>query len=764
MMRTWTIAFLVGIAIGQQCAETPHPAWLLLLCVCVFGVIFAKNWLKPLFVVISGFLWLFTSLFLFSHTPFPLQYEGKELLLEGTIASIPRISTRSSRFDFITQLDNKPYRFRLNWYRKQDQQPQAGEHWRLRIKLKRPHGVSNPGGFDYERNLYRHGISATGYVRRDDVNAKIDDIEPLTTFSTQLARLRQSISNALRKQLSAGSHQGLIEALAIGNRDRITPVEWDVLTRTGTIHLVAISGLHIGLVAGLIYFLVRFFVSRSVFLLRYFPAQVPAAACAILAALTYAMLAGFSIPTQRAFLMVCIMMVSLMQRRTIRSSNILALSLLLILIFDPMSVVDIGFWLSFGAVAIIIFAVTGRLGNTNGIRSWGKIQLVIAVGMLPMSLLFFQKLSIAAPLANIIAVPVVSFITVPATLLGTVTLDVFQQVSEVMFYIAIGSLNGLWFFLEWLNAQTWSVVEMHAPIMWTLIPATLGAAWLLMPGGFPLRWMGTTLFLPVFFITQAKPAVGELRLSLVDVGQGLSVFIQTRNHSLIYDAGPRYSASFDAGKNIVIPFLKSQGILSLDTLIVSHGDNDHSGGARSILDQLEVNTVYTGANPARWQHDKAIPCRAGQSWHWDGVDFRFIYPIGETATSGNNRSCVLQVSIGDYAIMLPGDIESKAEKELALRFKDQLQSDLLISPHHGSKTSSSPAFIKYVAPKLLLIANGYKNRYRFPHDSVAERYTDSGIIFFETAKMGAISVAVTAKGLAKPVFWRDKMQKYWHTR
>jgi len=763
-MRTWTIAFLMGIVAAQQCSQTPSSVWLLLLPVSLLISIIARSWLKPVFAFSTGFLWVFAYVLLFSHHTFPQDHEGKELLLEGTIASIPKSSSRSLRFDFNTQLTNKPYRFRLSWYEKQDQQPKAGEHWRLLVKLKRPYGTSNPGGFDYERNLYRHGISATGYVRRDAINERMENLSKLTTIDMGVNQLRQYISDTLRERLMNSSHQGLIEALAIGNRDRVTSSEWDILTRTGTIHLVAISGLHIGLVAGLVFFLVRFVVSHSKILFRYFPAQVPAAGCAIIAAFIYALLAGFSIPTQRAFLMVCVIMASLIYRRTILPSNVLAVSMLIILCLDPMSVLDMGFWLSFAAVAIIIFSVAGRIRSAGLLMGWGKIQFVIAAGMLPISLLFFQKISIAAPFANLIAVPVVSFITVPMTLLGTMTLDILPVLSDRLLYLATTSLDMLWVFLEWLNSQSWSIIETTAPVTWTLLPATIGAVWMLMPRGSPVRWLSIILFLPALLITQERPKPNELRLSLIDVGQGLSVFIETRNHNLVYDTGPRYSSRFDSGKNIIIPFLKSQGVTKLDTLIVSHGDNDHSGGAKAIIQLLKVKTIYTGANPRRWQHMEAKRCQSGESWQWDGVDFKFIHPVDGDTVGGNNSSCVLKVSIGSHAILLPGDIEARAEHELVARLKDNLQSDLLISPHHGSKTSSSSAFVDQVAPELILIGNGYRNRYRFPHHGVTRRYEEAGIAWYETARQGAISVNMNGEGLGKPVFWRNRMQRYWHTQ
>ena len=762
-MRTGTIAFMMGIVVAQQCSDIPDSAWLLLLPGCLFLFVTNNHVLKALLAFTAGFLWVFAYILFFSHLVFPSSLEGKELLVEGTITSIPKKSSHFSRFDFETRLNDRPYLFRLSWYEKHATPPQAGEHWRLLIKLKRPRGVLNEGGFDYEQSLYRHGISATGYVRRNNANEKITNETKNFLLNEWVAAFRQSISTKLRDRLD-GNHDGIIEALAIGVRDKISPAEWDILTRTGTIHLVAISGLHVGLVAGLVFFMIRFLVSRSRILMRYYPAQAYAAACAIVVAFLYAMLAGFSIPTQRALLMICVVMISLMQRRVICSSYIVSLSLLLILIFDPLSVLDNGFWLSFGAVVVIVFAAVGRVKSDASLLNWGKVQLVIALGMLPLTLFFFQRISLSAPIANLFSVPLVSFITVPTTLLGTLTIDLTPKFSGFLLDIATESLNILWLFLAWIDSQVWSVIEMHSPALWTLLPLSVGVLWLLMPRGFPARWIGVMFFLPAFFVTNNELAEGELKIDLIDVGQGLSVLIKTKNHQLLYDTGARYSESFDAGKNIIIPFLKSQNILSLDKLIVSHGDNDHSGGANSILRKLVVDKVYSGAKPKRWHYKKAISCQSDQAWSWDGVDFRFLHPVKIKNSGGNNNSCVLQVSIGTQRILLTGDIETKAEKELVARFQKGLQSNLLIAPHHGSNTSSSQAFIDSVAPQVVWIANGYRNRYGFPHPEVAYRYANRGTNLFETAKFGGISTRMTAEGFDKPAFSRLKMQRYWHTQ
>ena len=761
-MRTGTLAFMTGIVAAQQSSQIPSTAWLLFIPVALAGLFVSKSWLKPLFAVLLGFSWVFAAILLFQDSKFPAELEGKELLLEGTIASLPSTSSRSTKFNFKTRINNKAYLVKLSWYEKLYRPPKAGEHWRLLLKLKRPHGSMNPGGFDYEKSLYRKGIAASGYVRRNEVNQKLQQVEPDVSISRYILRQRQSLSLALQKTLDQKQHAGIIEALSIGERKRITVDEWNVLTRTGTIHLVAISGLHIGLVAGFAFLLVRLVVSRIPFILRKVPVQIPAAITAILVALVYALLAGFTIPTQRAFLMVCVVMLSLIQRRTVSTSTILSFSLLLILVFDPMSVLDIGFWLSFTAVAVILLAATGRVKRPSVISATGKIQFVIAMGMLPLMLLFFQRVSLAAPLANLVAVPWLSFITVPATLSAVISLDFLPGLADGLFTIASESLTILWIMLQWLSAQQWSILNTPTPPMWTLVPASIAAIYLLMPRGMPGRWLALLLFLPAFTVTQASPEDGELNLTLIDVGQGLSVLLQTRKHSLLFDAGARYSPGADAGNNIVTPFLKSQGIRQLDSLIVSHGDNDHSGGANSVLMNFPVQHIYSGADRHRWNNIDAKPCFAGQSWQWDGVQFEILHPQREQGRGGNNRSCVLQVRVGHYRILLPADIERQAESQLLARYGKQLKSNILIAPHHGSKTSSSAAFIDAVAPEMVLVANGYRNRYRFPHHSIVERYEKARISWLETQHSGAISIRISPSGLSETIQWRERLRRYWH--
>lgn len=755
---------MTGIVVMQQVSQTPSMLWLLSLPVAVAGFFLTKPIYRPFFTFIFGLNWVLVSVHLFAAPSLDVDYEGKHILLQGTVSSIPRQTSRATQFLFRAKLENRPYLIKLSWYEKPPYPLRAGDKWRLMVKLKRPHGSMNPGGFDYERSLFRQHISATGYVRRDDSNQLLMGDETASVLSDYMVKARQAVASALQRHLQDTSHAGIIEALSIGERSRITANEWEVLTRTGTTHLIAISGLHIGLIAGLVFLLTRFVVARLWFISQRTPVQILAALASIMAALAYAFLAGFTIPTQRALLMVCIVMLSIIQRRQVASSTVLSLSLLAVLLIDPLSVLDTGFWLSFFAVAIILFKVSGRIRPASVLSGMFTLQFVIAIGMLPLMLWFFQRLGIAAPLANVIAVPWMSFVVVPLTLLATSLIPLSPALADSMLQLTSQMLSGLWIILEWLSAQPWAIIDTAMPVGWTYIPFAIGVVYLLVPKGVPARWLAPLLFLPALMVKHPVPAPGVLRVVLLDVGQGLSVLLQTQNHSLLFDTGPRFTDSFNAGKHIILPFLKSQGILQLDRLVVSHGDNDHSGGAHAILSAVPVHRVVTGALASRWYDTRATFCHAGETWTWDGVEFAFLYPFAPPYQRDNNNSCVLQVRVGKYRVLLPADIERQAEQLLVKYYGSQLQSQLLIAPHHGSKTSSSAAFIDTVAPEWVLVANGYRNRYQFPHPVVTDRYATRSIPWLETQDSGAISLQISTGGMTPPQRWRDKLRRYWHHR
>jgi competence protein ComEC len=760
-MVAGTLAFLFGIAVLQVQAELPAAPWLAaLLPLLVLPWLFprSRRWAaRPVALAAAGFLWAWFSATTVLQQHLPAALEGEDLVLEGVVAGIPETDTQRTRFLLETSRllhDGAelppPGRVRLAWYAPAPPL-QAGERWRLQVRLKRPHGMVNPGSFDYEGWLYQQRLRATGYVRPGTETVRLAQ----DSGDFPLQRLRQQLYEKLT--VLAGEHPlgGMLAALALGERQGITPAQWQLLRATGTNHLVAISGLHIGIVAGLLFFLVRRFWPWP----ERLPSPKAAALAALFAALLYAALAGFSIPTRRALIMVAVAMLALLGQRTPRPSRVLALALLAVLLLDPLAVLAPGFWLSFGAVAVILYGMGARLGSGGWWWRWGRVQLLVAAGLAPLLAVWFQQVPLVAPLANLPAVPWVSLLVVPLVLLGTALAPVLPGAAAGVLHLALLALDGLWWWLEFcagLAPQEWSVL---AAAPWTVVPAVLGLAWLLAPRGWPARWLGLFWLLPMLLVQPPGPAPGEAAVTVLDVGQGLAVLVRTAGHVLLYDTGPRYGPDADAGAMVIVPLLRHFGIDRIDTLILSHGDTDHAGGLSTVVAALPVGrTLSSSAEPAAGID--ADICRRGQGWRWDGIDFELLYPPQDTASRGNDGSCVLRVSNSAGSVLLSGDIEAAAEGELLVFAPERLRSDVLVAPHHGSRTSSSPPFVTAVAARHVLFSVGYRNRYGFPHPAVAARYSSAGTESHTTAAEGAITVRLTADSVVLES-WRQQARRYW---
>jgi len=365
--------------------------------------------------------------------------------------------------------------------------------------------------------------------------------------------------------------------------------------------------------------------------------------------------------------------------------------------------------------------------------------------------------------ANAIAIPWVSFVVMPLTLLGTAMILPLPTLGGELLHIATYIIDILFVSLEWFASFEWSLWLHYTPPLWTVITAMVGVAILLLPRGFPARWLGIVWLLPLFFIPPAYPQRGEVWFTLLDVGQGLAAVIRTENYVLVYDTGPKSRSGFDTGSAVVIPFLRAKGIQQIDRLLISHGDNDHSGGARSILETLTVSEVLTSATE-KFKGDNVLSCQAGQHWHWDNVNFQILYPPANFIVSKkNNRSCVLKVTTASgISILLPGDIEKRAEYNLLRRYRTDLKADILIAPHHGSKTSSTENFIDAVQPTIALFPVGYRNRFGHPNKEIMQRYRRRKIHTWDTAKAGAIQFRLSDDGISE--FWlaREEMRRYWH--
>jgi competence protein ComEC len=430
------------------------------------------------------------------------------------------------------------------------------------------------------------------------------------------------------------------------------------------------------------------------------------------------------------------------------------------------AVLSVGWWLSFWAVAIIAWLTAGRYGRQGIGYRWFYMHIALAICMLPALLMFFQQASLVAPLANFLAVPWVGMLVVPVALLGTLVAMINEMAGQTLLGVSAWLLALIWPWLDWLAQLDFSLWRQHQPLAWTLLPAVFGLAVLFMPRGLPGRWTGLVMLLPLFLVRPDKPLHGEIWVTLLDVGQGLATVVQTRNHTLVYDTGPRFSRTFDTGQAVVVPFLRHQGIRRIDKLIISHGDNDHIGGADSVLAAYPVASLLSGV-PGKLPDSGAEKCQSGDQWRWDNVTFSILHPGPASSSTGNDASCVLRIEVpGGQGALLTGDIEAPSERALLQNQPGSLPADVLIAPHHGSATSSSADFVKAVSPEIVLFPAGYQNRYKFPKQDVVERYAAIGAEIHTTGESGALMIKLGAStaGQLKTSLHREMQRRYWQSR
>jgi len=768
-MLAGAISFLFGILFLTSLPDLPDAFFVGFLPALVFFAIFSPRPIRIAAWFGAGFLWALFRAEIGVSNILPMGLEGHDLTLDGIVASIPMESERKTGF-LLDVLEIEPpvqvsnenkwgrgQRIRLNWYR---EAPQLlpGERWCLTVRLKRPRGFRNPG-FDYEKWLFQQGIRATGYVRSGSENRKIAEGDQLS-----LTRVRYGLARVIEEKLAGSPHAGIVKALAIGIRDDITEQQWTILRKTGTAHLMAISGLHIGLITTLIFFGVRRTLPARLALVA--PAQRIAALVAIGGAFGYAALAGFSLPTQRALVMVCVVMAGMFWRRHLSTWFSLAFALLVILLLEPFAVLSIGFWLSFAAVAIILFGITGHLSARNRWWRWGRVQILVAIGLLPLTLLFFGQHPLISPVANLVAIPWVGFVVMPFVLMGTCLIGLFPDFGGFLLGVGNDAIATIWPLMEKLASLDFVYQKTFAPPLWSVVAGGVGIVLLLLPRGVPGRWLGIVWLLPLFLVPVPRPYMGEVWFDLLDVGQGLAVVLRTREHVLVYDVGPLYSANFDAGKAVVVPFLRNQGVRLVDRVLVSHQDKDHIGGLKSLLREFPVATLMTNGlftkGSVSLDPPHIVPCRDGIQWHWDGVDFRVLHPPQAGKVSDNNESCVLKISNTGGAILLTGDIEHAAERRLLRDHADKLHADVLVVPHHGSRSSSSEAFIEAVKPRYALFSVGYRNRFGLPAKAVVTRYERNGAYLLFSDQSGAIGFRLTPEeGIEGPTSYREEARHFW---
>lgn len=815
-MRCAILGLIGGVAWLQTLAVLPGVGMQIacLCCALFWAALAARAMRPPLRAVLAatagalaGFAWAAFVATGALSTELAKSDEGRDFEVVGTIDSLPGRLDNGVRFNFAVESPSSvPPMIVLSWYagaragRGAAPPPELlpGERWHLRVRLQRPHGNANPYGFDYEALLLEQGVRATGYVRAEGRNERLAGLVP--SAHNAVERTRYAIRQRIAAALPEARYGAVIAALVVGDQRGISQQDWQVFSRTGISHLVSISGLHITMIAGLAAWFVGWLWRKSIFVPEWqLPLLLPAARIAaiagMLAAWGYVALAGFGVPAQRTLYMLAVVAIAVWLDRLSAISHVLALAASVVVILDPWAVMWPGFWLSFGCVAAILYATSGRMaslhtgldfGDADGApssqsgRRWADraaglretlrqaaiTQFAVTVGLVPLTMLMFSQISLVSPLANAVAIPVVSLLVAPLALVGSVLpapLD--APVLQASHWLLALLLD----WLQWLSVQPLAVWSAPAPSWPMFVFALAGTAWALAPHGWPMRWLGLACWQPFLAAQPDSPPPGVLRAIAFDVGQGMAVLLETSKHRLLYDTGPAYSPETNGGNRVILPYLRARGINALDGIIVTHSDTDHSGGALAILREVGTGWMLSSL-PEGHPISKAAPrhshCVAGQAWEWDGVRFEMLQPTApsydDPALKPNARGCTLKVTTKSTGMLLAADIEAPQEAALVASVPEKLRASILLVPHHGSGTSSTPAFLAAVEPHHAVFQLGYRNRYHHPRADVLARYVEMGSGIWRTDESGAITMEIGAAPALSA--YRQQHARYWYGR
>ena len=787
------LAWLGGVALQlQERALQPLGVYVGAVLVAALGIAAALRWRRAF---VAGFVgaallaagasgWR-ASLRLAELLPPAL--EGQDLVVTGVVASLPQQGSSGLRFRFAVdeatlsgQPVSVPPLIALGWYKGFHEdavltQPQselrAGQRWRFTVRLRQPHGNLNPHGFDYELYLFEQGVRATGYVR-DAPTLRLDK-----AAGFPVERLRQRVRDAIDASVSDRRAAGVLAALAVGDQSAIEREDWDLFRNTGIAHLMSISGLHVTMFAWLAGLGVAALWRRSQRAMLWLPVPQAARWGGFVAALGYAMFSGWGVPSQRTVWMLAT--ITLLQSLGVRWPWVLVLLLAAAVVtaLDPWALFQAGFWLSFMAVGLLMasepaqrFAAGAQAAPATGWRAWPfrlyrslhggvRTQVIATLGLTPLTLVFFQQVSLVGFAANLVAIPLVTLVITPLALLGVLAVPLWAAGAWV-----VQQLNTA---LAWLAAMPGAVWVVPAAPVWAQLAGLLAAALLLLPLPWRLRLLAVPLALPLMLPPLDSPAPGQFELLAVDVGQGTAVLVRTQQHLLVYDAGPQYSRDSDAGQRVLLPLLRARGEARIHRLVLSHRDNDHVGGASAVLRNLRVDELSSSIEKlhplqleAQARGVASSRCEAGQRWDWDGVRFEVLHPAAadyERRLRPNAMSCVIRVQGSSGSALLSGDIEREQEAALVAAQGDALRSDVLLVPHHGSKTSSSAGFLDAVQPAVAVFQAGYRNRFNHPAPDVLERYRQRGIDVVDSPTCGAWRWR-GGQGLCQ----RDAARRYWH--
>jgi competence protein ComEC len=765
-MLTWLLAASLTLILSSFSPILPSNYWatgLTLVSICLLY--------RPKIIFLSGLSFALAWAIFYGnsrmHTTLPVSLEKQDITIVGRVCDLPKLKQYSQKFVFcVEQLIASPVdasefaakKILLAQYDRANY-VKVGQRWRFKVRLKRVHGFANRHGFLYEKHLVQNGIDASGYIRKDVHNHQLEH-----SWHWQQIRgfIRDTISSIM---VDNQQYLGVVLALTIGDKSRLTRGQWQALTATGTNHLLAISGLHIALVAGLVFFIANLIAKLLIRTGRVASIQY-AAACSLVAAIAYAVLAGLSLPTQRAIIMLSVYLLAIMFKRELASSFSLVLAAFLVLVFDPLAPQSASFWLSFIAVAIIMLFIKHMHSRNKSslqlLYSYSRAQWLFFIGLLPVLVIIFGKFSYIAPLVNLVAIPWLGFLVIPLCLLAVCILSLPVIASYVL-------LSANWLLAIFMQ----TIIYLSSlPIManflylssWQIILLLIAALLLLLPQSTPVKSLALICLVPLVFTAANNIKNGEFKINILDVGQGLAVVVRTHSYTLVYDVGRSFSPNLDAGRDIVVPFLQGEGITHIDQLVLSHADGDHVGGLEGVLANIGVDQISSSeAAKLTITAGRAITsCKQGDTWQVDGVTFSFLHPQRQVKyKKRNDRSCVLKISSQYGAALLPGDINASIEDKLIAT--TDVSANLLIAAHHGSKTSSRAKFIAAVAPEDVVYSAGYLNSYHHPHPSVTRRYTAAQVRQTNTATSGEVEFYFSDAGIHKQAF-RDRWFRPYYLR
>ncbi len=712
----------------------------------------------------------------------PPALEGQDVEVVGVVASLPQLSDTGVRFLFEVEQATRqgdavtlPPRVALGWYvgwgvesglSQAQRGVTAGQRWRFTVRLRQPHGNMNPHAFDYELYLFEQGVRASGQVRGD--GQRLAD-----GAGALIDRWRQRVRSAIEAAVSDPRAAGVLAALAVGDQSAIEREDWELFRTTGVAHLMSISGLHITMFAWLASGVLAWGWRRSRRAMLWRPAPIAAAWGGLALATAYALFSGWGVPAQRTVLMLAVVVALQGLGRRWPWPWVLVSAAVVVSAFDPWALRQAGFWLSFTAVALLMASEpAGRHGEPAGtrgvasriagaLRGGVRTQVIATVGLAPLTLIFFQQVSVVGFVANLLAIPLVTLVITPLALLGVAWAPLWQLGALLESWLAHG--------LAWLAG--WPGAVWIAPVApaWAQLAGLVAAALVVLPLPWRMRLLAWPLIVPLLFPARAIPGPGEFELVAVDVGQGTAVLVRTQNHLLVYDTGPQYARDSDAGQRVLVPLLRARGETRVDRLVLSHRDTDHVGGAAALMSALPVTDLLSSlepGHPLRRMAPSARRCEEGQRWDWDGVAFEVLHPAAdhfEREMRPNALSCVLKVSAAQGSALLAGDVERLQEAMLVARHAERLPSDLLLVPHHGSRTSSTAPFLEAVSPSVAVVQAGYRNRFGHPVAEVMERLHARGTAVYTSAGCGAWTWHA-ATPAQSGICERDRSLRYWHRK